>query len=182
MGTPPLALIRRTFFGATMARGRQAIPLIGKQFGRLTVLARAHTSCEQIYWTCICECETICIVCGSNLRSGHTQSCGCFRIDTNVERLTTHGHARKSGKSVEYTAWQNMMKRCYYPKHNRFKHYGGRGIYVCVRWHVFENFLEDMGLKPDGDLSIERKENDGHYNLDNCTWATRSEQINNRSI
>ena len=88
----------------------------------------------------------------------------------------THG---MSG-SPEYVTWAGMKQRCYYPKHNRFLHYGGRGIKVCKRWKSsFENFLSDMGFKPSRKHSIERINNDGDYEPSNCKWATNEEQQSN---
>ncbi len=77
-----------------------------------------------------------------------------------------------------------MKQRCLNPKHPKFHRYGGRGITVCARWVVsFESFLADMGERPTpaSDYSIERKNNDGNYEPDNCVWATRKTQQRNRS-
>lgn len=72
-----------------------------------------------------------------------------------------------------------MMSRCFNPNVPSFKHYGGKGITVCERWRTFENFLADMGEKPDG-LSIDRKEVTGNYEPGNCRWATPKEQARNK--
>ena len=89
-----------------------------------------------------------------------------------------------SGKrkvSVEYAAWINMKARCYNKKNNRYKNYGGRGIIVCIRWlECFENFLVDMGRKPNKLHSLDRKDNNGNYEPNNCRWSTKMIQANNR--
>jgi hypothetical protein len=72
-----------------------------------------------------------------------------------------------------------MMARCLNANHRAYEYYGGRGINVCDRWRIFENFYADMGNPPD-DRSLDRIDNDGNYELTNCRWATRAEQLANR--
>ena len=73
-----------------------------------------------------------------------------------------------------------MLARCYNPKHPSYVYYGAVGVVVCARWHVFENFLADMGERPAG-TSIDRFPNyAGNYEPGNCRWATATEQQRNR--
>ena len=91
-----------------------------------------------------------------------------------------HGHC--TGKySKTYMVWGSMLQRMTNPKNKAYHRYGGRGLILDPRWLQFENFLADMGEKPEG-LTLERKENNLGYSKANCKWATYKEQANNRKI
>jgi len=90
----------------------------------------------------------------------------------------SHGQAARGGTRT-YHAWKAMLWRCTNPLSADWERYGGRGISVCNRWRHFENFLADMGPCPD-DLSLDRINNEGNYELGNCRWTTFEQQMVNR--
>jgi hypothetical protein len=94
---------------------------------------------------------------------------------------TKHGYGSRWTRNPTYQAWLNMKKRCTKPNCKDWEYYGGRGIKVCERWlHSFENFLEDVGERPEGRSLDRYPNNDGNYEPGNVRWATRSEQMSNR--
>jgi hypothetical protein len=105
------------------------------------------------------------------------KSCGCVRVKLLVARCRKHGLY----KSPEYKAWSAIRERCCNPGQEMFHHYGGRGILMCERWkNSFQEFFKDMGFRPTPKHTIERKNNNSGYNKNNCIWATRKAQQNNR--
>jgi hypothetical protein len=166
---------------------RPPIDLIGRKFGRWTVLAihpkrvryGRHGQAVSVLWRCRCDCGTERLVFGCNLRHGLSKSCGCLKREKTRQRNTKHGHACKGKVSRAYTRWLSMLQRCFDPNHAGYRYYGARGITVCHRWFKFENFYADMGDPPPG-LSIDRIDVNGNYEPGNCRWATASEQVRNQ--
>lgn len=96
-------------------------------------------------------------------------------IEARRRSTTTHGKHR----TPTYRSWEGMKQRCRNPKATGYARYGGAGISVCERWLKFENFLADMGERPEG-TTLDRIDSSGDYEPGNCRWADRSAQNRNR--
>lgn len=153
------------------------------KFGRLLVLyrvenVRTKSGRSMVVWHCKCDCGNEVDVRAQNLKDGNTKSCGCLNSDEVIKRNTTHG--------LYYTRlhriWSGMKQRCYYSKCRSYKDYGGRGITICDEWlNDFKTFYDwaiSNGYKEG--LTIDRKNNDGNYEPQNCRWITNSEQQKNK--
>lgn len=157
------------------------LDITGHKYGKLTVIKFLYRNIKDgySYWECLCDCGKIKISCLKSLRNGGNKSCGCLYKETFSIKPSNKKHL--SSKTVEYTTWRSMKERCYNPKHKSYKDYGGRGITICNKWlNSFENFFEDMGLRPSKNHSIDRKDNSLGYFKENCYWATKKEQSNNQ--
>lgn len=126
---------------------------------------------------CICGNQKTAYI--KHVKSGSIQSCGCMRSETLVNNATKHGMS----KHPLYQTWDNMMQRCYNPKHPEYVRYGERGIIVCDEWKESPAaFFDHIGEKPSSEHSIDRINNDGNYEPGNVRWATTAEQgLNKRS-
>lgn len=153
----------------------------GDRFGRLTILSMApgRTPGGNLLVNVRCDCgsppKTVIL---TEVRTGRRTSCGC------AKGRFRHGYAAKDGAGRQhrlYAIWVGIWDRCTNPKAKRFARYGGRGIRVCERWEVFENFLADVGPRPSPKHSIDRIDNDKGYEPGNVRWATHDVQMMNTS-
>lgn len=162
---------------------------IGNRYGRLLVIAEGPKNNHgQRTWMCKCDCGKECVVNGSDLRRGHTTSCGCYHRELFGEiarQNKTHGKS----KCRLYKVWSSMKTRCYDQNLGCFKHYGGRGIKICDEWlgpdgfqHFWEwacaNGYDDTA--PQWQFTLDRTDNNGNYCPENCRWVTMVQQSNNK--
>lgn len=153
--------------------------LAGKTFGRLTVLRDVTPAGSKAsLWECQCACGTTTIKNGSRIKRGAVASCGCIHRER-MHNRGTHFHSINGAESPTWNSWKAMHSRCT-PTHKSHRYYYDKGIVVCKRWKKFENFLADMGERPEG-TTLDRKKNAVGYNKRNCQWSTRSQQQMNKT-
>lgn len=162
--------------------------LIGKKFGRLTVLENTKKvdKDNRTIYKCQCDCGNIVEVVGKRIKSGATKSCGCAQRESVTKRNYKHGLATTRLHSI----WTEMKRRCYDKTRKSYKHYGAKGIKVCDEWLNdkdgfvnFYNWAISKGYRDDHEppLSIDRIDVNGNYCPENCRLATLQEQTCNKS-
>lgn len=147
----------------------------GNRYGRLTVEALQEVRRGAAHWRCRCDCGNERVVYGYDLRSGHTQSCGCLQAERTGNANTKHGMSRHAA----YQSYFSALARCTNSNIASWARYGGRGIEFLLP--PFEEFWAAMGSTWFEGATIERVDNDGHYELGNVRWATSQEQMANTS-
>lgn len=147
--------------------------LTGHKYHKLTVVGfNGKDNRHQSYWNCVCDCGGLLVVRGGNLVSGHTKSCGCWKMrsDGDAKKLKLYG------------VWNTMKSRCNRPTSAAYKRYGGRGISICNEWkesyQAFKRWALMAGYREG--LSIDRINNNGSYCPENCRWITMSKQSENK--
>lgn len=154
-------------------RNSTSLAAVGKTINSLTILGVGRIGkCISFQWRCVCGAR------GESRRGpidgGQKKSCGCQRVVNIRAACRTHDKST----TPTYHIWGAMVQRCMNKNAVGFHRYGGRGITVCDRWLLFDNFLADMGEQPKN-LSLDRVDNQKGYSPDNCKWATRKEQARN---
>lgn len=150
--------------------------LTDKTFNLWTVIDYAgKTADRKSLWNCRCQCGTLRAVRSQDLTSGNSQSCGCIQSplqDSTRQKVKTDGLIKSS-----YRSFREARLRCTDPRNKRYKDWGGRGIQF--RFSSFEELIKEIGVKPSPGHSIDRIDNDGHYELGNVQWSTNQEQQHN---
>ena len=154
-------------------RKKHPAVVAGMRFGRLTALEYAPIldakgRVKRAAWKCKCDCGNETIVATSHLRSGHTQSCGCYGRESFKTVNITHGATH----TPLYRIWAAMKRRCYTPSVPAYKYYGAKGVRVCDEWRenyaAFAKWARENGYKEHAGLSIDRIDSNGNYEPQNC--------------
>ena len=158
----------------------KGINLVGKRFGKLTVLetlTEKENKTNRCYCICKCDCGKITKTRREQVLSGHTKSCGCLQKEIARKSLTTH----KLSRTRIYRIWWNIKRRCEANNQYTYKYYGGRGIKVCEEWLAdFMNFYKwAMANGYREELTIDRIDVNGNYEPKNCRWEDMKVQSNN---
>lgn len=161
--------------------------MIGEKYGRLTILREAKNKKQvgkhkRAYLICLCDCGNTIETRKDHVRSGYTKSCGCWRQGAYKSREHGMSYTRF------YKIWQGIKARCQNENDTNYHNYGGRGIRVCERWQIFENFRDDMyesylkhsEMHGESNTTIDRIDNDGNYEPSNCRWTDWSRQMFNQ--
>lgn len=164
---------------------KQCNNLIGKKFGRLTVIKKIGPDKNRaIQWLCNCSCGKKHITITSYLIHGKVKSCGCLQREELTKRVTKH-HLRSSRL---YGVWANIKQRCYNPKNTHYSAYGKKGIKMCDEWRdnfiCFYNWAIENGYDDKmryGECTIDRIDNNGNYEPSNCRWISMKKQSLNTS-
>jgi len=158
--------------------------LAGQRFGRLLVLYdTGERKNRGVVWHCYCDCGNEVNVVSGHLVSGNTRSCGCYKRECTAEANTVHGMSQRGKGKYHpvYEIWHCMLQRCENPNNDGFHNYGGRGIAVCGEWHDAKIFI-DWALANGWQkgLQLDRIDNNGNYEPNNCRWVTSKENNRNK--
>lgn len=158
--------------------------MTGRKFGKLTALhPNGRNKHNHLLWKCRCECGNEKNILSFSLTGGGTKSCGCWQRESMQisPRNYKHGHSYHENRSHLYGVWAAMLSRTSATSPTSGKNYYDRGIRHCEEWEdfmIFKDWAESNGYEEH--LTIDRIDNDGDYEPDNCRWTTKQMQARNR--
>lgn len=159
----------------TLSKNHNFRNLTDKRFGKLTVIEiTGRNKYKKVLWLCRCDCGNEKVLVSSDLLQGKVRSCGCLIIEAIKKRCIKHNRT----KTPEYHIFQDARRRCQNPDYSKYHNYGGRGIEF--RFGNFNEFFKELGERPSKKHSLDRINNNGHYEKGNVRWATKEEQQENR--
>ena len=181
--------------GKCITRSGRPNNISGMKFGRLTALYPIDDDRKDTYYLCVCDCGNYIEVPSGSLRTGNTRSCGCLHhdfmktIDRSTIKHAKHGGSYDENGNTErlYNVWRGMKRRCYNQNSDSYEYYGGRGIEMCDEWRNDYATFRDWSLSHGydskaerGKCTIDRIDNFGNYEPDNCRFVTMAEQNKNK--
>lgn len=173
--------------------------LIGKKFNKLLVIKEVGVKVEygtkRTFWLCQCDCGNMIEISRHNLTSSNKKSCGCLKTEkssnwgklsiSNIRQLGSDALTKHGLRNSRlYNIWFGIKRRCFDFNNKDFKSYGGRGITMCDEWKNDVKCFYDWAIKNGylETLTIDRIDNDGNYEPNNCRWITKSENSKKRHI